>query len=180
VLDSDNILLERYFTARVTFAHSWSIFIERDRTEKYFHVQLRNNTKTNMQGTDVPIIHQYIERCVLSFCSISCCILKCEMVNTRWSRFWSFSIFWLIGVEDRMFWECKILIFPKSNHFCSNFASILPKFRLNFAQKNFAKRCSPSFYGTVSAYHWVDGRDDISTRGDKKLVKLVNDRWEAE
>jgi len=27
-----------------------------------------------------------------------------------------------------------ILILPKSNHFCPNLASILPEFRLNFAQ----------------------------------------------
>jgi len=70
-------------------------------------------------------------------------------------------------IGDRMFLRMQDFILPKSYHFCLNFASILPKFRLNFApispksnqiclnlinfaQKDFARGCGciPSSYDT--------------------------------
>jgi len=46
-----------------------------------------------------------------------------------------------LGIQNFDFTQIQLNL-PKSNHFCSNFALILPKFNQFFPKKNFARRCA--------------------------------------
>jgi len=72
--------------------------------------------------------------------------------------------------EIERFWGCKILILPKSNHFCPNFALSLPKFNHICPKKKIARGCGcipapmvPSFANLLKKaphFLWLENKDE--------------------
>jgi len=121
--------------------------------------------------------------------------LGLDPVESKRSRVFDSSYYYscLHSRSRSIFWGCKILISPKSNQFAQiqsllpNFSSIMPKFRLNFAQvsskskqicpnlinfarKTFAKDAAASPATTaLVAYHSLREGSQFIIRQKEKL-----------